>query len=281
MANKKKIQNMSKQHLQIASGVAAVMLVVLVVVGVMLFRQGAKPTGQDSIQASQTTDLANSSAPTQSGSHADPQPSDDPQTVTDPRPSAGYVPTESDPLPLEPGLYVVHMGNFSGRFVEDGSDAQVDNFCAVIVENRSDKTLQLLQFQLTCGEQTYNFQLTTLPAGQRAIVQDLNRTTYAASEADVTSNVDVCLFFTDEPSLHEDIFEISGTESGIELRNRTNKEIPGPIYVYYKTRTADGYFGGITYRVSIPGLDANGTYSTAVKHFWPGSSQVMFIEYAQ
>ena len=282
MANRKKKHDAkSKKHLYIAIGAVTALLAILIILTVVLSQNETGSAGQDPSQTSPTTVSTSPSAPIGSENPSDPPLSDDPQSDVVPQPPVGYVPTESDPMLLEQGLYIVHMGNFSGRFVEDGSDEQIENFCAVIVENQSDKTLQLLQFKLTIGETVYDFRLTTLPPGERAIVQDLNRTSFAAGEEDMTANVEACLFFNEEPSLHEDLFAVSGTESGLELRNRTNSDISGPIYVYYKTRTADGYFGGITYRITIPSLEANGTYNAAVSHFWPGSSQVMFIDYAQ
>ena len=274
MSKRKKQNKQSRQILMGAIAVATIMLVVLIAIAIDLISK--EPTG-DGTEATRTDSTVSvvPADPTQPDSTDDNQPSGD--VVT---PSAN-VPTESNPLMLDQGLYVVHMGNYSGRFVEDGSDVQVDNFCAVIVENRSESTLQLLQFTISDAEHEYTFQLTTLPPGERAIVQDMNRTPFVNGNGELNGNVDLCVFFDKEPSLHEDIFVISGTETGIELRNRTDSEISGPIYVYYKTRTADGFFGGITYRVTISGLGANGIFSTAVNHFWPGSSQVMFIDYVQ
>lgn len=273
MPNAKRKHNSSKQFLMVAIGAVSILLVILVVLTVVLSRN--KDTSNDNSlnQTTQVTDATNPSAPAQT--ETIPQPSEDSQTP------AGNVPTESSPLLLERGLYIVHIGNFSGKYVEDGSDAQLENFCAVIVENRSESTVQLLQFEVVSGEHVYDFSLTTLPPGERAIVQEKNRSTYVPNDATMVTNVDLCNFFPEEPSLHEDVFGISGTEYGIELRNLTDTDIPGPIYVYYKTRTADGYGGGITYRISVPGLEAKGVYNASVSHFWPGSSQVMFIDYVQ
>ena len=278
--NKKHKKNQrTKQSLMIAIGAVATLLVVLIVLMVILMLN--KPDdGAEGIQSTMSAESENPTNPAQSGTNLDTQPTGDTQP-SDPQPQTGNIPTETNPIVLEQGLYIVHMGNFTGRYVEDGSDAQVENFCAAIVENRSEKTLQLLQFSVTSGDHIYNFRLTTLPAGERAIVQDLNRASFVAGEAIMTADVELCVFFNEEPSLHDDVFAISGTVNGIELRNLTDKEIPGPIYIYYKTRTAEGYAGGITYRISIPGLAAKGIYTASVNHFWPGSSQVMFIEYVQ
>lgn len=278
MSNQKTKHNQSKRSLMVAIEVASILLLVLIALTVVLSRKnntsGDKDRGQTT-ESTQSVGSTNPSDPMQSGENTATQPSGESQSQD------SNVPTETAPLVLEQGLYVVHMGNFSGQYVEDGSDAQLENFCAAVVENRTEKTIQLLQFKVTSGDRVYDFRLTTLPPGERAIVQDMNKASFVTSEAIMTADVELCVFFEEEPTLHEDVFAISGTEKGIELRNLTDAEIPGPIYVYYKTRTADGYGGGITYRITIPGLAANGVYSATVNHFWPGSSQVMFIDYAQ
>lgn len=273
MPNKKK-HNTQKKSLLLAIGAVSVLLVVLLLILVSL--AGKQTPGEDDViaQSNQTTSPADLDEPGQQDTNTDSQPLDDVQT------SVGKVPTETEPILLTDGLYIVHMGNYSGRFVEDGSDEQLENFCAVIVENRSEHTVQLLQFTVADGDRVYDFQLTTLPAGERAIVQDLNRTSFATPKSDLAANTELCIFFDEEPTLYEEIFAISGAEYGLEVRNLTDKEITGPIYVYYKTRTADGYYGGITYRLTIPGLMAKETYNATVNHFWPGSSQVMFVDYA-
>ncbi len=190
-------------------------------------------------------------------------------------------PVEQEPIFLDAELCVTHIGNFTGRYVEDGSDEQVTDVCAVQVENRGDRTVQLAQFQIISDDVTYEFLLTTLPPGQKAIVQESGRQSYTETEVAPQKIVQTLIYFDTEPSLYEEVFAVTGMENGLELRNLTDQKIEGPIYVYYKTRTADGFAGGITYRIEFPGLEAGESYQTAVQHFWLGSSQVMFIAYVQ
>ena len=287
MAKKKmKHKKVSKRTLWIAIAAVSILLVALILTAVLLSRKDDTPRDDQSVSSTQATTLAAPSTPSQPDDDTASQPSEDTQTpeelqpTDDPETPDANIPEEYL-LELDEDVYLIQMANYSGRFVEDGSDASLENYCAVVVENRSNKTIQLLQFTIPGVETVYSFRLTTLPPGERAIVQELERTTLANDEVIGSANVEACVYFSEEPSLHEDVFTISGSESGIELKNCTDREITGPIYVYYKTRTADGYVGGITYRVTIPTLKADETYKAAVNHFWPGSSQVMFIEYAQ
>lgn len=265
----------TRKNILIAISALSCLLVILIVVAVVLPLLG---TGNKQTNGQNDQPLNVQSSPTD-GEETLTQP-DSGDNTTD-NSDGDDIPTEKNSILLTQGLYVVHIGNFSGRYVEDGSDAQIENVCAAIVENRGDKTLQLIQFQIICGDETYDFSLTTLPPGERAILQELNKKSLDQTESIMNSQVGVCVFFDQEPSLYEDVFAVSGADNSIELRNLTDSDIPGPIYVYYKTRTAEGYAGGITYRLTIPGIAAGGSYQAIASHFWPGSSQVMFIDYAK
>ncbi len=266
---------MKRKNLKIAIAVLSILLVSLVVTAIALqLDQGDKP-GDTELQT--TIPSGVSGAPGDSGADATTEePSDQP---TENVQQAG--PSEDGPLYLNDELCIVHAGNFSGRYVEDGSDMEILEVFAVVVENRGNRTLQLAQFQIHDGVNTFDFRLTTLPPGERAVVQDLNKGALTDSGAHLSASVETLVHFQQEPSVHEDTFAVSGGEGYVEVRNLTDAEIPGPIYLYYKTRTADGYAGGITYRLTIPGLAAGQTYQTAAAHFWLGSSQVMFLDYAQ
>ncbi len=269
--------------LKIAIVLLGILLAVLLIVAVALSGYGAKDqgigtgttgdhTGNSSTQTS--TDQGELNSGTQE-TETTPQQSTAPAAPTD------MLPTADSPLHLGKDLYVVQIGNFSGRYVEDGSDMDVTDVCAVAVVNRGQQTVQLAQFQISHGTNVYEFRLTTLPPGETAIVQELNRMSFENANVRPVAAMETAVLFNQEPTLHEDVFGITGSEGGIELRNLTNEDIAGPIYVYYKTRTADGFAGGITYRITVPELKAGDSYQAAAAHFWAGSSQVMFVEYAQ
>lgn len=189
--------------------------------------------------------------------------------------------TTTLPLFMDSGIAIVDLGNYAGMYVEDGSDTQIDSVAGVVLENTSGHTIQLVQFTLTFGQDTYEFRVTTLPHGARVLVQEMNKKSFKDVDQNFTAAISAIAHFQQEPSLHTDVFSVTGTETGIELRNLTDKDIAGPIYVYYKTRNSDGYAGGITYRLTIPELKAKSTYAVNANHFWIGSSEIMFIDYAQ
>lgn len=197
-------------------------------------------------------------------------------------PTAATLPVDStNSIHLGQNLYVVRIGNSSGYFVEDGSDEKLDSVATAMVVNRGERTVQLAEFDLTYDSEVYSFSFTTLPAGASVTVQEVNKKSFEDEDADFSGRMDVFTWFPEEPSLYEDVFAVTGMENGVELRNLTDQDIAGPIYVYYKTRTADGFLGGITYRVTIEQLKAGESYRAATKHFQLGTSEVMFITYAQ
>ena len=87
------------------------------------------------------------------------------------------------------------------------------------------------------------------------------------------------VFFKEEPSLYAQTFQLSTGMNLIEITNKTDSDIAGPIYIYYKSKASYGYQGGITYRVQVPSLKAGETYDAYAGHFYGENSQVMFIDY--
>lgn len=178
-------------------------------------------------------------------------------------------------------LYIQKMVNITGTYVENGKDEAVTKVAAITVENRSDRTLRLANISLQVEGVEYTFSLTTLPPGQTAMVQEAQKRMFPKMDQLPDANVTQVVFFEEEPSLHQNVFEITTSAFTIEVTNKTDTDIAGPIYVYYKTVEKDYFRGGITYRVHIPAIAAGETYTAYAGHFYGQESQVMYIDYAK
>ena len=190
--------------------------------------------------------------------------------------------TEQDYLlSLGNQLYIQELVNITGAYVEDGTGEKVEKVAAITVENRGDKTLQLANISLQVEGVEYTFSLTTLPPGKTAMVQENQKRIFPKMDQLPDADVKRVTFFEEEPSLHRDVFEITTSAFTIEVANKSDTDIAGPIYVYYKTVEKDYFRGGITYRVHIPGIAAGETYTAYAGHFYGQESQVMYIDYAK
>ena len=63
------------------------------------------------------------------------------------------------------------------------------------------------------------------------------------------------------------------------MKNVSEKAITKEVSIYYKNKLNENYFGGITYRVRIDGLEPGEEISGFSSHAQKNSSEVMFITY--
>ncbi len=184
-------------------------------------------------------------------------------------------------IPLLDQMKITKISNMSGVFVEDGNDTEVDSVGAIILENTGSRTIQLANVNLIIDGESYTFSVTTLPPQKSAVLQELDKKTLPEEYSKISADTDSVVLFDKEPDLYENIFEITGEQGAVTIKNISDTAINGPIYIYYKNTCEDGYAGGITYRTQIPTLDAGATFSANTSHFYSGNSQVMFVDYVQ
>lgn len=180
------------------------------------------------------------------------------------------------------GLVTVEkVGRYAGIFVEDGSDEIVSDVFAITVVNNSDKMLQYAQVVITCGGEECTFDMSTIPAGARAQVLEKNKKSLPEDLTGAQTVLDTVTEFQTEPSLYEDVFELSPSQYSISVKNISKNDISGDIYVYYKTKVGDLYMGGITYRAKISGLSAGEEKNAYASHFYGDDSEILFVTYVE
>lgn len=176
---------------------------------------------------------------------------------------------------------VEKVGRYAGVFVEDGSDEIVSDVFAITVVNNSEKMLQYAQVMITCGEESYIFDMSTIPAGARAQVLEKERKKLPESLAGAQTVLNTITEFQEEPSLYGDVFELSPEAYSIEIKNISESNISGDIYVYYKTKVGGLFMGGITYRAKVTDLSAGEEKNAYASHFYGDDSEILFVTYAK
>ena len=177
------------------------------------------------------------------------------------------------------GLVIDHAGRYAGMFVEDGSDELVSEVLALTLTNTSGKMLQYAGFSVVCAGETYSFEISSVPAGESVIALELGRKQAPASFQDAAIEVNMLSFFDEEPSLFADMFEISASDYSITVKNISGSDVPGDVYVYYKTVSDGVYMGGITYRANAGSLAAGQEVSAYAGHYLDDSSEILFVTY--
>lgn len=174
------------------------------------------------------------------------------------------------------GMTVTDIGSYTGAYVEDGTNEVVSGVMMAVVTNSGDQTIQYAQFQLTDGEKTAAFSLSTLPPGESVVVLEQSRMGYAAGLTQAVVQ-NVALFQT-EPTLCEDKIKIQALDGVLNITNISGEDITGNVIIYYKNSSADMLYGGITYRVVISGgMKAGEIKQGTANHFSTSGSRVMFV----
>lgn len=213
------------------------------------------------------------------------QPSQSIQTVTEPTeeftvsPETIPVSDGEDAVELEDGLRVHSFNSYTGLYMEDGSDEMLSRVAMVILTNDSANDLQYARVTVTYADEVCTYTVTNLPAGASAVLLEQNRKALPEGEP-VSTLVDDVVFFQEPMDTCSEIFEISGMDGVMNVKNISNTDIDGMIYVYYKYSSADLFYGGITFRISIPnGLGAGEISQNVTAHFDPARCTIVDIDY--
>ena len=176
-------------------------------------------------------------------------------------------------------LDILSIGQYEGKFVEDGSDDKKDNVLAIVVKNTSDKTISSGEIKLRKigTSKSVKFIFTNLKAGSSALVMESTGEVNFNGEDKyvyISSNVNT----EDSTSLMEDKIEVTTKDKNITVKNLTNKNL-NTVYVYYKIVT-DGncYLGGITYRAKFENVKGEKSVTADTLHFSNKNSEIIKIE---
>ena len=176
-------------------------------------------------------------------------------------------------------LDILSIGQYEGKFVEDGSDDKKDNVLAILVKNTSDKTISSGEIKLRKigTSKSIKFIFTNLKAGSSALVMEStgevnfngeNKYVYISSSVNTEEST----------SLMEDKIEVTTKDKNITVKNLTDKNL-NTVYVYYKIVT-DGncYLGGITYRAKFENVKGEKSVTADTLHFSNKNSEIIKIE---
>ena len=199
-------------------------------------------------------------------------------TATDAEGGTAVPEETTEPFVFEKeGFAFSEVFSYSGPFVEDGSNDNVENIAAVRVENRTGQALRYAEFTVMTGSGELQFTCTTLFPGRAALLLEQNRAAYTGSAA---NGIKVAAkgMFEETPTLYPDVFSVGVNGHVMTLRNLTSAPIPGEIYVYYKRTNAQGYLGGITYRVRFADLAGGSEASKSSQNLSAQDSDILFID---
>lgn len=182
-------------------------------------------------------------------------------------------------LPDKQKISVQKVGQYSGQFLENGKDEEVEDVFAVIVKNNSKQMLQYAQLQFKIDGEEANFLITNLPPGKTTLALESNKKSFSKTK-DI-SYVGASTSYMDSYSMNKDKFKVTSEGTKLTLKNLTNKKY-STVYIYYKNVDDNGsYLGGITYRTKFENVKANDSITTDTEHYLKGASEIVMVDYIE
>ena len=176
-------------------------------------------------------------------------------------------------------MEILSIGQYSGKFLEDGSDKDKENILAIVVKNTSDKVIDYgeITMKISGKSGTLKFKVTNLKPGASALVMESSgevefntndKYIYVGSNSNTIKTI----------SLKEDQIAITTKGNKITVENLTDKNI-NKVYVYYKTVSPGNcYLGGVTYRLKLQNVRSGKSVSAESRHFSNLSSEIIKVE---
>ena len=176
-------------------------------------------------------------------------------------------------------MEILSIGQYSGKFLEDGSDTDKENILAIVVKNTSDKVIDYgeITMKISGKSGTLKFKVTNLKPGASALVMESSgevefntqdKYIYVGSNSNTIKTI----------SLMEDQIAITTKGNKITVENLTDKNI-NKVYVYYKTVSPGNcYLGGVTYRLKLQNVRSGKSVSAESRHFSNLSSEIIKVE---
>ena len=184
-------------------------------------------------------------------------------------------------ISLDKNIVITSIEPYSGSFMEDGSDEDVENILMITVKNNGMQSLQYAEVILTFGDSTAVFSFSTLRPGESMVVLEKNRLEYPDKEL-TEHQIQNVVYFEENLNFCEDKFEISAMDGAFNVKNISGEDLSGNIAIYYKNKQDNIYYGGITYRVVIEGgIEKDGIKQVVTEHFKTDKSEVMFVSYTK
>jgi hypothetical protein len=169
------------------------------------------------------------------------------------------------------------VGRYSGLYMEDGSMDEIADVMMIRIKNTGDYDLRLARLFLTYSDGTAEFEITNLPAGKTMVVLEKNRRPYSEDEH-LSVKLEDVVSFEENMDVFSDRYEITGMDGALNIKNDSNADVNGDLYVYYKYISGDMLYGGVTFRSKISGgLKAGELRQVSAGHFHPDNCILLAV----
>ncbi len=184
----------------------------------------------------------------------------------------------SFPCTIQPfGLVIEKLAPYSGKYVEDGSNTSAADVAMLLVHNQSGHPVEFASLTVEYDGMTLLFDISALPAGGKAVVQEKMRRSIPAEGEPAACKALVVQ--RAEQGFSEDQVQVTENEDGsLTVKNLTRETIPA-IRVFYKyyLENEDIYVGGIAFSAKVTQLRPGSSTTIRPTHYEKGSSRIVMV----
>ena len=193
----------------------------------------------------------------------------------------GFVPMEKVSLgEIGSNLSIAAVGLYSGPYFEDGTDDEVSNVLAMVVENKSDDIVELAELCLMRNGEAVPFKIAAFPGHSYCLVLASDRHVGRADDALPLPSVEACGKAMDVVLDYSPDFAVYPAEGVINVMNVSGKDINGDVYLVFKQFAHNVYLGGIAYRATFhDGVAADAIGQSIQRNFHRDSSVILYMIY--
>jgi hypothetical protein len=161
------------------------------------------------------------------------------------------------------------------------SIGEKEGVLSVFVRNISDENIEYAMLSVMTGDGRAEFPITTLTAGANATLRCKNGYTFKEGAVYNNWEIENKTVFSVELTCYPEVFEINGTDGFISIKNISDEDVEGRIYIYYKNVTDGVYDDGVTYRAFVDGLKKGETTQAQTMHYHKDSSRILYVSYGE
>lgn len=174
------------------------------------------------------------------------------------------------------GLTIEKLAPYQGMFVEDGTNAAVQNVAMLMVQNHGNYPIEYTQICVEYGQEQLIFDISALPVGEKMVVQEKSGKIIPEEPASLATALVV-----QRADMEMSENQVQVTDNGdntLTIRNLTDTMIP-TVRVFYKyyMKEEDIFVGGIAFTSRVTRLGANSAITIQPSHYNSQTSRVIMV----
>ena len=174
------------------------------------------------------------------------------------------------------GIQIEAMGSYRGIYVEDGTNDDVSDVAMVQLKNIGTSVIEYAEFQVDFLDDTLNFKVSALPAGERAVVLEQQR---KSIPQDKPQKCTATVVQRDTMGMAEE--QVSVTDKGgntLEIQNLSGEPL-STVRVFYKyyMEDKDMFLGGIAFSVKLTDLKEDEAIQIQPAHYASDSCRIVMV----